>query len=101
MNGPRNGFQHDEITDRAQRPPGHRKTRDRALILPLVGLIALLPPVAGIFRIDMRVLGVPFTAAYLFIVWAALIAGAAMLSRRLRDGTYPSEDPERDTPASR
>jgi len=43
---------------------------------------------------------VPFTLVYLFAVWALLIAGAAVLSRRLRDGGELGDEPvgEPDTP---
>lgn len=72
--------------DGSDRPLRDRKTRDRALILPLVGLILLMPPFASIFRIDGTVGGVPITLVYVFAVWVVLIAGAATLSRRLRAG---------------
>jgi len=65
-------------------PLPERKTGDRALIMLLVGCLMLTPPLAGIFQIDIRVLGIPFTGLYLFIVWGALIAGAAVLSGRLQ-----------------
>jgi hypothetical protein len=81
-------------TDRSDQPLRHRKSRDQALILPLVGLILLTPPVAGIFQLDAKIAGVPFTAVYLFAVWALLIACAAALSRRLRDGGEPAEAPD-------
>ena len=73
------------MTNRADQPLHQRKTRDRALILPLTGLILLTPPVAGIFHLDAKVAGMPFTLLYLFAVWAILIAGAVALSRQLRD----------------
>ena len=61
--------------------------RAEAVAIPLgavlVGLALLTPPLAGIFQLEARIGGVPFTALYLFFVWAALIAGAALLSRRL------------------
>lgn len=69
---------------RTDEPLRHRKARDRALILPLVGLVLITPPVAGIFQLDARIGGVPFVLIYLFAVWAALIAGTAALARRLR-----------------
>lgn len=62
-----------------------RKARDRAIILLVVGLSLLVPPFAGIFQLDARIGGIPFTALYLFVVWGVLIAGAAALSRRLGD----------------
>jgi len=90
------------MNDRADQPLRHRKTRDRAMILPLIGLILLTPPVAGIFQLDDKISGVPFTVIYLFAVWAALIAGAALLSRRLGAGEEiaeaqnPAEHPDTD-----
>ena len=79
------------------RPLSDHKTSDRALILPLVGCLLLLPPMAGIFQIDVRILGIPFTGFYLFGVWALLIAGAAVLSRRVQqrsDWNDPQQEPE-------
>ncbi len=73
------------MRQRPDQPLRQRKARDRALILPLVGLILIMPPVAAIFQLDARIGGVPFLLVYLFAVWAALIAGAAGLARRLRD----------------
>ena len=75
----------DESRD-PSRPLSDRKTSDRALVLLLVGCLLLMPPLAGIFQLDIRVLGIPFTGFYLFGVWAALIVGAALLSRRIRQG---------------
>lgn len=81
---------------RHDRPLRHRKARDWALILPLVGALLFMPPIAGIFQVDGRVGGVPFLLVYLFAVWAALIAGAAALSRRLRESGAAGEDVEDD-----
>lgn len=72
--------------DPAEKPLKEQKSRDRALILPLVGVILLMPPVAAIFRLEGTIGGLPATLAYVFGVWALLIAGAAGLARRLRDG---------------
>ena len=55
-----------------ERPLSPGKARDRALVLPVVGVFLLLPPVAQMFHLDVRVLSVPFTALYLFGVWALL-----------------------------
>lgn len=65
-------------------PISDRKTSDRALILLLVGCVLLLPPVAIIFQLDLRIMGIPFTGIYLFAVWGGLIVGAAILSRRMQ-----------------
>ena len=85
------------MTNRVDQPLRHRKARDRALILPLVGLILLTPPIAGIFQLDAKIAGMPFTGVYLFLVWAILIAGAAMLSRQLRDHDETPADPTVNT----
>ena len=66
------------------RPLSDRKTSDRALVLLLVGCLLLTPPLAGIFQIDIRIMGIPFTGFYLFAVWGALITGAAVLSRQMQ-----------------
>lgn len=69
----------------APRPDGQRrrKARDAALILPLGGAILLMPPVAWIFARPETVLGVPLVVAYVFAVWAFLIASARLIARRL------------------
>ncbi len=74
-----NNESHDQI-----RPLSDRKTSDRSMILLLVGCLLLTPPLAGIFQLDIRILGIPFTGFYLFAVWAGLIAGAAALARRIQ-----------------
>lgn len=81
------------------RPLSDRKTNDRALVLLLVGCLLLTPPLAGIFQIDIRFLGIPFTGFYLFTVWAGLIAGAAALSRRMQknaDWSNPEDTESRE-----
>ncbi|HKJ51576.1 MAG TPA: hypothetical protein VKB27_08730 [Gammaproteobacteria bacterium] len=65
-----------------------RKDSDRSFILTLVGALLLTPPLASIFQLDIRLLGIPFTGLYLFVVWGGLVAGTALLSRRLRQGVY-------------
>ena len=65
---------------------GSGKSHDRALVLSLVGVLLLVSPLAGIFQLDIKLFGVPFTLIYLFTVWAALIAGTLALSWRLREG---------------
>lgn len=75
-------------------PFSNRKARDRAFTLLIVGLVLLVPPVAGIFQIDMHVAGIPFTALYLFIVWGLLIAGAGFLSNKLKEDSAVGGEPE-------
>ncbi len=77
---------------RADRPLRHRKARDRAVILPLVGAILFLPPVAAIFRMDVALAGIPLLVLYIFAVWAGLIVAAAALAPRLRESDAAVED---------
>lgn len=79
---------------RADQPLRYRKARDRALVLPLIGALLVTPPLAGIFEIEAKIGGVPFLLVYLFAVWAALIAGAAALARRLREADAAGEEEE-------
>ena len=72
------------VRPRVDPPLRREKSRDRAVVLPLVGLALLLPPVARIFEIDARIGDLPFTALYLFGVWAVLIVGALVLAPSLR-----------------
>jgi hypothetical protein len=71
--------------------------RDRALILPLVGLLLLTPPLLNVFELDASLAGVPVTLIYVFSVWAGLILAAAALARPLAE-TEEAEglDPTRD-----
>lgn len=79
-------------SDRADHARTHRRTRDRAIVLLLSGVVLLSPPVAGIFQLEARIAGVPLTLIYLFVVWGGLIFGASRLAPRLRD-TDPESDP--------
>ncbi len=72
------------MTDRTERYMTSRRVRDQSMILLLVGVALLASPMAGIFEIDAKLGGVPVTLICLFVLWAGLIAGTALLSRRLR-----------------
>ncbi len=72
-----------------------RKARRRSLALLLLGVGVLLPPIAGISLVDAKIAGVPLPLLYVFVVWALLITGTALLARPLRDGDQtvkPNED---------
>ena len=69
-------------------PAFNRKVLDRAFILPLIGIVLLLSPLTKIFQIDILINGIPFTLVYLFVVWGLLIAGAAYISRELRNQKF-------------
>ena len=68
-------------------PQANRRSIDQAFILPLLGCLFLIPPFAGIFELDMKVMGIPFTAIYLFVVWALLIAAATFSRLRIMPGS--------------
>ena len=79
--------------DNADPASDARKARDAAMALPLVGVVVMLPPVAQIFAIDGRILGIPVPFVYIFGVWAALIAGARVAGRRVLETEAPRERP--------
>ncbi|MEM7508358.1 MAG: hypothetical protein AAF415_16620 [Pseudomonadota bacterium] len=78
--------------DRAGQESQPRKTRDRAAILLLLGVVLLMPPAAAIFNLDARIGGLPLTLVYLFAVWAGLIVLTALLSRQLGAIDRPGAD---------
>lgn len=71
------------MPDRTRQYQSSRKVRDQSTILLLLGLALLVSPMAGIFQIDAKLVGVPVTLLYLFAVWAGLIIGAYVLAKRL------------------
>lgn len=68
------------------------RLRDAAVVLPLLGLFAWMPPVIGLFAASRQVLGVPLIVAWLFGVWLALIVVAFWFSRRLDDEAAETAD---------
>ncbi len=72
-----------------------RKTLDRSIILLIVGAVLLMPPIIGISLVDMKLGGIPIPVLYVFIIWAALICGAVILARPLRDN---DRDAQPDNP---
>ncbi len=87
------------MRDRSDPHLGQRKIRDRSIVLLLIGSVLLLPPVAGVSLIDIKLAGVPFALIYIFAVWALLIAGAALLARPLQssDRSDGAERPPEST----
>ncbi|MEQ9643230.1 MAG: hypothetical protein RIM84_24625 [Alphaproteobacteria bacterium] len=73
------------MTDRADSHRSHRKTRDRSMVLVLVGTVLLMPPLVGSLLVDGKIGGIPIPLLAIFAIWGALIAGAAVLSRQLRE----------------
>lgn len=73
---------------------GNRRTRDLALLLPLGGLLLLMPPYIGIFDQPIFVAGIPLLPAYIFTVWAVCIVLAVVLSRRVIRTETPDDSDE-------
>ncbi|MCW2306121.1 hypothetical protein [Rhodobium gokarnense] len=73
----------------------HRQTRDRAIVLVIVGVAVLMPPIIGMSLIPHKIAGIPVPLLYVFSVWICLIAGAFLLARRFAesDPTVSSHDP--------
>jgi Kef-type K+ transport system membrane component KefB len=76
-----------------------RKLESAALFLTIAGALLIMPPLAVVFQVHRRFLGVPAEVIYLFLVWAALILGAWWLGRRLlpdaakvQDSKSPEDD---------
>lgn len=66
------------------KPPPSGRLRDAARLLPVLGLVLLMPPVITLFAASRAELaGVPLLVVYVFGTWIGLIAAAARLARRL------------------
>ena len=76
-----------------------RKARDRSIALLLVGAVLLMPPLIGVSLVDGTVAGLPIPLLYVFAVWAALIAGAAVLARPLQNSETVTLSEDKDDPA--
>ena len=61
----------------------NRKLVSAALFVTVFGTLLLLPPLANVFQLQRRFLGVPAELIYLFVCWVGLVAAAFWLSRRL------------------
>ena len=59
------------------------RARDAAWVLPLLGLLLLMPPVIVLFAVPFGLAGVPLIVVYVFGVWLALVVAAALLGHRL------------------
>ena len=60
-----------------------RKLESAALFLSLLGVLLILPPLAVVFQLQQRLLGVPLEVIYLFVCWLSLIGAAFWLGRWL------------------
>jgi uncharacterized membrane protein len=66
-----------------------RKLVSAALVITLFGALLFTQPIATVFELEYRILGVPAEVIYLFAVWIALVVGAWWLGHSL-----PHEDEE-------
>lgn len=66
-----------------------RKLVAAALFFTAFGALAYMPPLVLLFRLDIRILGVPIETVYVFVLWIALVAGARWFSRVLPDDRPP------------
>jgi len=60
-----------------------RKTRDAAVVLPILGVVLLCTPLVSAFAFESQVDKIPDAVLYVFGVWFILIGCTAILSRRL------------------
>jgi hypothetical protein len=69
-----------------------RSVRDGASLLPFFAIALFIPPIVLIFAKPVTVFGIPLIAAYLFAVWAAVIAAAFVFSLRLGKREPPPDE---------
>lgn len=56
-----------------------------------------MPPIVGIAYVDEKVGGVPVTLIYIFLVWALLILGAAVMAGPLQRSDHQIASENDDT----
>ena len=60
-----------------------RKLESAALFITVLGVLLILPPLAVLFQLERRFLGVPIEVIYLFACWLGLVGAALWLGRKL------------------
>jgi hypothetical protein len=65
------------------------RTRDAAILLPILVAVLLAPPVVLIFARPAAPWGVPLIVIYIFAVWAGAILASFLLARRLKGAPAP------------
>ncbi|MBY6260640.1 hypothetical protein EI613_01710 [Azospirillum sp. 412522] len=65
----------------AGRDPGSARYRDRMIGLFLLAAALFNPPLLGLFGVEGKILGVPLLYGWVFGLWAAVIALAALAGR--------------------
>jgi hypothetical protein len=85
-----NGPEAESATDpRSLAPRGRRRRYDAALLLPVLGAVAMMPPFANLFTGGEGLFGIPSAVLYLFGIWFLLILFARVLSRKLMAAPPP------------
>lgn len=69
-----------------------RKYAFTALLLPVFGLLAILPPLVSIRNINGTFFGFPSIIAYLFGIWFLLILGAFILQKNIPEKLQKFKD---------
>jgi hypothetical protein len=70
---------------------------DRAVVVTVFGLFALMPPILTIFDREVAVFGIPLLHLYCFGLWLLLIAASAWISAQLRDAEREGSSPRIET----
>lgn len=70
---------------------------DRAVVVTIFGLFALMPPILTIFDREVAVFGIPLLHLYCFGLWLLLIVASAWISAQLRDADRESAPPRGET----
>lgn len=71
-----------------------QRNRDLAFLVPLGGLLLLMPPYISIFDRPAFLAGIPLLPAYIFTIWTLGIGLAFLLSRRFHRQAPPNKDGE-------
>ncbi|HEV7415374.1 MAG TPA: hypothetical protein VGN98_04415 [Tianweitania sediminis] len=66
-----------------------RKIVSAAFFFAVFGAVALLPPLVLLFRLDLRIFGIPIETTYIFVLWTILVLGARWFSRVLPHDEAP------------
>ncbi|MCF6327282.1 MAG: hypothetical protein L3J21_08325 [Devosiaceae bacterium] len=54
-----------------------------AKLLPVIGVVLILPPLVSVANVDANLFGFPAIITYMFAVWIFLILAAYLLQRKL------------------
>jgi len=66
---------------------GPKRIAFLAKLLPVIGVILLLPPLVSVANIKANLFGFPAIITYMFGVWIFLILAAYLLQRKLPSST--------------